>query len=127
MPIISLSIPDAMLKEMDSLEESFGFTGRSELIRAAFRLLLDEDRERSTMSGLVSGLVLVTHETDEEAPVTRLKHQFDKIIKTQVHSKLTPSTCVELFLVHGEAKDVSAMARAFRAQDEMRSSRFIQV
>ncbi len=94
MPIVSLSIPETMLKEMDGLEESFGFTGRSELVRAAIRLMMNENRERSVLSGEVSGLILVTHETEEEEPVTRLKHEFDQIIKTHIHSKLTPSTCV---------------------------------
>ncbi|MDA4125499.1 MAG: CopG family ribbon-helix-helix protein [Thaumarchaeota archaeon] len=127
MPIVSLSLPESMLKDMDELEESFGFTGRSELVRAAIRLMLDEDRERLGLSGDVSGLVVVTHNTEEEAPVTKIKHEFDNIIKTHIHSKLTPSTCVELFLVHGDAKKVSAMSKAFRAQDEMKSSKFLQV
>jgi len=127
MPIVSLSLPDSMLKEMQELEKSFGFTGRSELVRAAIRLMMNENRERSNLSGEVSGLVVVTHDMEEEGPVTRLKHEFDSIIKTHVHSKLTPSTCVELFLVHGNAKEVSAMSKAFQAQDEMKSSKFITV
>jgi len=126
-PIVSLSIPETMLEEMEELERSFGFTGRSELVRAAIRLMMNEDRERSGLSGEVSGLVVVTHDTEEEEPVTQLKHEFDQIIKTHVHSKLTPSTCVELFLVHGDAKKVSAMSKAFQSQDEMKSSKFIQI
>ena len=127
MPIVSLSIPDSMRKDMEDLEKSFGFTGRSELVRAAIRIMMNEERERSGLSGEVSGLVVVTHDTEEEEPVTRIKHEFDPIIKTHIHSKLTPSTCVELFLVHGDAKKVSAMSKAFQAQDEMKSSKFIQV
>ncbi len=127
MPIVSLSLPESMLKDMDGLEKSCGFTGRSELVRAAIRMMLDENRERSGLSGEVSGLVVVTHNTEEEEPVTKIKHEFDQIIKTHIHSKLTPSTCVELFLVHGEAKRVSAMSKAFRAQDDMKSSKFLQV
>lgn len=127
MPVVSLSIPETMLKEMDDLEKSYGFTGRSELVRAAIRLMVNEDRERSSVSGEISGLVVVTHDTDEEEPVTQLKHEYDAIIKTHIHSKLTASTCIELFLVHGEAKKVGAMSKAFQAQDEMKSSRFIQV
>lgn len=116
-----------MLKDMSELEKSFGFAGRSELVRAAIRMMMNENRERSRLSGEVSGLVVVTHDTEEEEPVTRLKHEYDQIIKTHIHSKLTPSTCVELFLVHGDAKTVSAMSKAFQAQDEMKSSKFIQV
>jgi len=112
---------------MDELERSFGFTGRSELVRAAVRMMLEESRNRSAMSGDVSGLVVVTHNTEKEEPVTKIKHEFDQIIKTHIHSKLTPTTCVELFLVHGDAKKVATMSKAFTAQDEMKSSKFLQV
>ena len=127
MPIVSLSIPESMLREMNELEKSFGFTGRSELVRAAIRFMVNENRESSGLSGEMSGLVIVTHDTDEEEPVTRLKHEYDSIIKTHIHSKLTTSTCVELFLVHGEAKKVTAMSKAFQAQDKMKSSKLIKI
>jgi CopG family nickel-responsive transcriptional regulator len=127
MPIVSISLPDSMVKDMDDLEESFGFAGRSELIRAAIRMMVDENRERSGLSGDVSGLVVVTHNMEKEEPVTKIKHEYDQIIKTHIHSKLTPSTCVELFLVHGDSKKVAAMSKAFRAQDEMKSSKFLEV
>jgi len=116
-----------MLKDIDELERSFGFAGRSELVRAAIRVMLEHERERSGLSGEVSGLLVVTHDSEEEEPVTRLKHEFDQIIKFHIHSKLTSSTCVELFLVHGDAKRVCAMSNAFTAQDEVRVSKFLQV
>ncbi len=127
MPVVSLSLPESMLKDMNELEKSFGFTGRSELVRAAIRMMLDQEKEQSRLSGEVNALVVATHDTEEEAPVTKLKHEFDEIIKIHVHSKLTPTTCVELFFVHGDVERVSAMNKAFRAQDEMKSSKFVQV
>ncbi len=127
MPVVSLSLPESMLKDMNELEKSFGFTGRSELVRAAIRMMLDQERERSTLSGEVSGLVVATHNTEEEESVTKLKHEFGQIIKIHIHSKLTPSTCVELFLVNGDAERVSAMSKVFRARDEIKSFKFVQV
>jgi len=126
-PVVSLSLPESMLEDMNELEKSFGFIGRSELVRAAIRIMLDQERERSALSGEVSGVVVATHNTEEEDPVTKLKHEFGQIIKIHVHSKLTPSTCVELFLVHGDAERVSAMSNAFRARDEIKSTKFLQV
>ncbi|HXW37428.1 MAG TPA: CopG family ribbon-helix-helix protein [Nitrososphaerales archaeon] len=127
MPIISLSLPSSMMKEMDELQESYGFTGRSELVRAAIRLMIDDNREKNSLQGEVSGLVVVTHDQDDEEPVTKLKHDYDDIIKTHIHSKVTPSVCIELFLVHGGADKVASMSKAFEAQDEMKSTKFIRV
>ena len=74
MTIVSLSFPEKMLKEMDDVQKGSGFTGRSELVRAAIRLLLEDSHEKNALSGDLNGLIVVTHEQDEEAPVTKLKH-----------------------------------------------------
>ena len=127
MPIVSLSLPDAMIRSMDDIQESMGFSGRSELVRAAVRLMLEEDREKSKLSGMVNGLLVVTHEQDREEPVTALKHKFEEIIKTHVHTKTSSSVCVELFILHGPAAKVVDMSDSFRAEDKMKSSRFIPI
>ncbi len=127
MPVVSLSLPESMLKDMDELEKSFGFTGRSELVRAAVRSMLNENRERSGLSGEANGLLVVTHDQEQEEPVTQLKHRFEDIIRTHVHSKTSSSICVELFLVHGPAKKVVEMSKAFQAEDKMKSTKFIPI
>ncbi len=127
MPIVSLSFPEELLKEMDELQKNSGFAGRSEFVRAAVRLLLAEDRERASLSGEVNGLLVVTHEQEREEPVTELKHKYEDIIRTHLHSKTSSSVCVELFLVHGPAKKVVEMSKSFQAEDKMKSSKFIPI
>ena len=127
MPIVSLSFPEELLKEMDAVQKGSGFTGRSELVRAAIRLMLEDKREKDSLAGEINGLIVVTHNEDEEEPVTKLNHGFEDIIKTHIHSKTTSSICVELFLVHGDAKKVVAMSKAFEAEDRMKSTKFLRV
>lgn len=127
MPIISLSLPENLLEEMDFMQKSSGFAGRSELVRAAVRLMLQEDREKGTLSGEVNGLLVVTHDQEREGPVTELKHRYEDIVRTHVHSKTSSSICVELFLVHGPAKKVVEMSRSFQAEDRMKSAKFIPI
>ncbi|HEY6283723.1 MAG TPA: CopG family ribbon-helix-helix protein [Nitrososphaerales archaeon] len=127
MPIVSLSFPENLLKEMDELKRNSGFTGRSEFVRAAVRLLLEENRERATLTGEVNGLLVVTHDQEREEPVTEMKHKFEDIIRTHVHSKTSSSMCVELFLVHGPAKKVVEMSNTFQAEDKMKSTKFIPI
>lgn len=127
MTIVSLSLPEKMLKEMDDVQMSSGFTGRSELVRAAIRLMLEDVRDKDSLTGEINGLIVVTHDQEEEEPVTRLKHEFETIIRTHVHSKTTSSLCVELFLVQGAAKKVVEMSKAFQAQDKMKSTKLIPI
>ncbi len=127
MPIVSLSFPEGLLEEMDELRKTSGFAGRSEMVRAAVRLMLEENRERASLEGEVNGLLVVTHDQEREEPVTELKHRFEDIIRTHLHSKTTSSVCVELFLVHGPAKKVVEMSKSFQAEDKMKSAKFIPI
>lgn len=125
MTIVSLSIPEKMVQNMDEIQKSLGFSGRSELVRAALRMLLEDVRDKESMSGHLNGLLVVTHGQNEEAPVTSLKHKFEDVIKTHVHSKTGSSLCVELFLVQGPARKIVEMSKAFQGEDKMKSTKLI--
>jgi CopG family nickel-responsive transcriptional regulator len=125
--VVSLSFPESMLKEMDEVQKNSGFTGRSELVRAAIRMLLEDSREKATAAGDMNGLLIVTHDEEEEAPVTKLKHQYEDIITTHVHNKTKTSMCIEVFVVQGDAKKINAMSKSFQAEDKMKSSKFIPI
>jgi CopG family transcriptional regulator, nickel-responsive regulator len=127
MTVVSLSFPETMLKEMDEVQKHSGFTGRSELVRAAIRMLLEDSRERASATGDMNGLLIVTHDEKQEAPVTKLKHQYEDIIRTHVHNKTKTSMCIELFVVQGDAKKVNAMTKSFQAEDKMKSTKLIPI
>src|SRR2546426_8034076 len=40
MPIVSISINDALLSEMEAMKKQLGYSGKSELLRAALRTLI---------------------------------------------------------------------------------------
>lgn len=125
MPVVSLSFPEKMMKEMDELQGELGFTGRSELVRAAIRLLLQDAKEKGSLSGRLSAVVVLTHNEENEEPVTRIKHQFDDIVTTHIHNKITRTNCVELFLLSGDAAKVTSMANAFQKEDGINSVKLV--
>lgn len=125
MAIISLSFPEQMIKEMDQLQKSRGFTGRSELVRAAIRLMLEDTKEKDSMAGRISAIVTVTHSQEDEGPITRLKHSFQDIVKTHIHSKFSQGNCIELFLLEGDGKKVASMTKSFQKEENMKSVRLI--
>ncbi len=125
--IVSLSFPDEMVKQVDQIQKSRGFAGRSELVRAAIRLLIEDTREKDSLKGSVVALLVVTHNQDNEDPITALKHQFEGIVKTQIHSKISQENCVELFLVEGEGTKVASMTKAFQKEEKMKSVKLVVV
>jgi CopG family transcriptional regulator, nickel-responsive regulator len=125
--VVSLSFPDSMIKEMDELQKSLGFTGRSELVRASIRLLLQDVRENDASLGGMTAVVVVTHTEENEETVTRIKHQFDDIVKTHIHNKIAKNNCVELFLLDGDSAEVNSMTREFQKQDAIKSVKLVKV
>src|SRR5437667_12679594 len=102
MTIVSVSMPDAMIRTMRELQKSQGFTGTSELVRAALRLLVADAREKESTKGPVEAVIVVTHSEDREEPVTRLKHHFDDVGKTHIDNKAGKGNCGEDFHVEGD-------------------------
>ena len=123
--IVSLSFPPSMINEMDQIQRTGGFAGRSELVRAAVRLLIEDSKEKDTLSGHMNAIVLVTHDESDEAPVTRLKHEFKEIVRTHIHNKISKNNCVELFLLEGEGKKIGSMVREFQKEDKLKSVKLL--
>ena len=127
MPIVSLSLPDQMLQVMDQIQESVGFSGRSELVRAAIRLLLEDTRAKDALSGKTNAVIVVGHARDDEEPVTRLKHKFEEIVRTHVHVKVSHEDCVELFVLAGEGREIASMTKEFEKERRIRTVKLLQV
>ena len=125
MTIVSLSFPEQMVKDMDHIQKSQGFTGRSELVRAALRLMLEDTKEKDSLVGDVNAVLTVTHNQNHEEPITRLKHEFEDIVRTHLHSKINRGNCVELFLLEGEGKKVATMVKSFQKEDDLKSVKVI--
>ena len=49
MPIISISLTDEILNEIDKFQQELGFSGRSEVMRAGARMLLADNKEKGAL------------------------------------------------------------------------------
>jgi CopG family nickel-responsive transcriptional regulator len=116
-----------MVKAMDEIQESVGFSGRSELVRAAIRLLLEDTRKKDGFSGKGDAVIAVGHARDDEEPVTRLKHKYEDIVRTHVHCKVSHEDCIEVFVLAGEGKQIASMAKEFEKEKKIRSVNLLQV
>ena len=125
--IVSVSLNKNILAEMDKIQESHGFSGRSELIRAGIRSLLSDDRKRNHIMGFIHALFLAIHDEKSDQHVTELRHVFDKLINTHLHSKIEKDRCLEIFLLKGDANDVNEMAKQFRSIRNMEKVELVVV
>ncbi len=118
-PIVSISLNNEMLQDVDDIMKSLGFSGRSELVRAGIRSLISEEKERQDIIGSLHALLLVIHDEESEQQVTSSKHTFDELISTHIHSKIDNNKCLEIFLLKGEADNIKNMTKEFQTNKKM--------
>jgi CopG family nickel-responsive transcriptional regulator len=116
---VSISLNGEILGEVDKLQSALGFYGRSEIIRAGIRNLLAEERERQDLTGLLHALLLVIHDEKSDDQVTEIRHEYDELINTHLHSKIDRDRCLEIFLIKGDANEIREMTKKFQVNKKM--------
>lgn len=115
------------MDSMEKLQKSCGYAGRSELVRASIRLLLDDVRMKNSFIGQISAVFVVTHNRLEDEPITRIKHEYEDVVQTHIHSQISRDTCAELLLVRGDGSRVSSMAKSLQKEDKIRSVKLVVI
>ncbi len=119
MPIISISVNEKMLEEIDRIQKELGFSGRSEVIRAGARLLIADIKEKESLAGRITSILLLIHSQDVEDVVTKIKHDFEDITNTQVHSHLQGGKCLEIFVLDGDADRIKEFVELLQISGKM--------
>jgi CopG family nickel-responsive transcriptional regulator len=119
MPIISISLNQEILSELDKLQKTMGFSGRSEAIRAGIRTFVSEEKQKLEFTGNIHAILLVVHNDEFDHIVSGIKHNFEDLITTHLHSKIEGEKCMELFVIDGDAEKVSTITRDFQINKNM--------
>jgi len=127
MPIVSISLNDEILSELDKLQLSMGFSGRSEAIRAGIRTFVSEEKQKSDLSGNIHAILLVVHNDEFDHIVSGITHNFEDLITTHLHSKIEKEKCMELFVIDGDAEKVSTMTKDFQINKNMDTVKLVAI
>ena len=125
MPIVSISLTEEILKEIDSLQKNLGFSGRSDAIRAGIRSFVAEEKQKEDLSGNVNAILLVVHNDEYDNQVNGIKHSYEDLITTHLHSKIEGDKCMELFMLKGEAGSVSSITKDFQINKRMDTRKLV--
>ena len=119
MTIVSISLNKEILAELDRLQATMGFSGRSETIRAGIRSFVAEEKQKAKLCGNVHAILLAVHNDKYDDIVSHLKHNFEDLITTHLHSKIEGEKCMELFVIDGQADRVSTITKDFQTNKKM--------
>ncbi|MFA5929840.1 MAG: CopG family ribbon-helix-helix protein [Candidatus Micrarchaeia archaeon] len=125
MAIISASIDDETLSELDSLCKTLLFSGRSEAIRAGIRSLAAENKSAEGLSGEMKAVLLLVHQENAEKGASSLAHEFEDVVSTHIHSNLRREKCLEIFVLAGDSGRIRGLFRAAKGSKKMEYARLV--
>lgn len=98
MEIISVSIDQETLTELDNIQEKLGFKSRSKLLRASINSFLNEYKGLDSLSGHSDAVITVTYEEANKNRISAIVHSFHEAVKTTVHQH-HKGVCVDIMMV----------------------------
>jgi len=118
--IISLSVPDTLLEQIDSVIKERGFASRSEIMRQALRLFLKEDIRIEEIKGETMATITIIYR--EKADRTRLldaQHVYSGLVSTFLHAHIHEGYCLEVILLKGQAQIIRKFIDTLRTNEQI--------
>ena len=113
--VVSVSLPAALLEELDKFVEAADFGGRSDAVQAALIDFIAAQRATRQGGARENAVIAVCFNKRDERRVGEVKHDFGDVLKSMLHTHLEGPDCVEVFVVEGRAERIAAMATALQA------------
>jgi CopG family nickel-responsive transcriptional regulator len=109
---IGIALDSDLLERFDSLIGSLGYTNRSEAFRDLIRDRLVAERTASPKATVVGTVTLIYdhHAHGVSEKLTEIQHEHHDLVVSTSHAHLDHDSCLEVLIVHGEAKEVEQFA-----------------
>jgi CopG family nickel-responsive transcriptional regulator len=103
-----VAIPESLVKELDSLMKSLGYSSRSKAIAESVRMFVTFNKWVSYKGEVVGAILIVynhkRHGIDEE--LTDIQHEFLGTILSSLHIHLSEEYCLQVVTVRGDVSKV---------------------
>lgn len=123
MAVVSASLPDALVAEMDVAIAAGSYKGRSEFLRAAIR---DHLHETQPPQGThVHGSVTVVYPHGKEARISEVRHAFHDVVLSLMHTHCEEETCMDVLIVGGAPKRLADLQATLERMRDVKRSRLV--
>jgi len=125
MCIISISLPNKLLEELDAILGEEKSATRSEVLRQAIRSYLIENKELDKIKCNIIATVTVLYEKkDGNEELSKLRNEFRDVITAILHSHLTEISCLEVIVIKGQAKRLKSLIDGLKANKPVKQIKF---
>ena len=125
MSVVSISLNDTLLDDIDEFMDEQGFSGRSEVMRTAVRALLRDRKDIADLEGTVDAVIIATHEDEDSVEIDEIQHDYQETITTQLHNHMEEHKCLEVFMLHGDAEKVKELYNKLQASSKVEQAKII--
>lgn len=119
MKILSFAANEETENAIKTLIESKGFAGRSEVIRKAVLSLAEEEKNSALLKGEIDALILVKHSERHTEGLMEIRHAYQSLVQTHIHTHLKNHECLELFILKGDASKVRKFKEAYETSKKV--------
>ncbi len=119
--IVSVSLPDALLRDLDDLIEKRGYKGRSELVRAALLQFLKSQRAEERIEGPVSAIAVLGYPEKAERALTEVRHAHNDLITSMLHAHTTKGRCSTVLVGEGPGEKMRRFLAELRGLRDLES------
>jgi CopG family nickel-responsive transcriptional regulator len=118
----SVSLPPALLKQLDQMASEKGYDNRSLAIADMIRSELVEHRQNDSKGEIAGTITLVYdhHKQHVQETLTDIQHDHHDVIVSTVHVHLDHHNCLEVLIVRGQAGVIKKIA------DELTAARGVK-
>ena len=127
MTVISITLPNDLLKKFEEFMKNRGYYSRSEAFRDAVRSLIAESELAKAETGRVAATVMITcdyERKDVDLKMTEVRHEFDDVVIENVHRHIGEKYCLEIFIAEGSNSrilDLIGRLRGMRGIQQVRA------
>lgn len=124
MTIVSVSVPEALLKRFDEVSEAKGFRSRSDSVREAMRGVVDEFEWEDSDGENQIVITMIYDEVGPRGELSVLQHRYEEV-QMMLHLHLEKGQCMEVFIARGSNATLREILGKIRKVRGVRSLRFI--
>ena len=120
MPIISVSMTEEDLENLDQLKVDGEFSNRSDAVRHAVQALMVEHRNVELAAGEITAIITaVYYKKGQRHNINSVQHKFRDIITATIHAHTADGYCTEIMIVTTDAENVRKFLKELRSQKKV--------
>ena len=124
MTIVSISVPEDLLRKFDEVSRSKGFRSRSDAVKETMRTLVDEvEWERADGENQMV-ITMIYEEPGPRGELSVLQHRYEEV-QMMLHLHLEKGQCMEVFIARGPNVVLKEILGKIRRVKGVRSIRYI--